>query len=136
MAKVLVLYYSSFGHIETMADAIAEGARAAAKGEHRAHSVAVPFDLPDVVIESRLEESTQDLVHHLYGVVVGRGARWARQPDRKRALRRPGFVHQVDGGGLEWRRGRILERGLAAAGSPAGNYALDTQLCNHERSDL
>ncbi|HLY97022.1 MAG TPA: flavodoxin domain-containing protein, partial [Sideroxyarcus sp.] len=28
MAKVLVLYYSMFGHIEKMADAIAEGARA------------------------------------------------------------------------------------------------------------
>ena len=27
MAKVLVLYYSSYGHIETMASAIAEGAR-------------------------------------------------------------------------------------------------------------
>jgi NAD(P)H dehydrogenase (quinone) len=29
MAKVLVLYYSSYGHIETMAYAVAEGARAA-----------------------------------------------------------------------------------------------------------
>ncbi len=29
MAKVLVLYYSSYGHIETMAGAIAEGARSA-----------------------------------------------------------------------------------------------------------
>ncbi len=29
MAKVLVLYYSTYGHIETMAGAIAEGARAA-----------------------------------------------------------------------------------------------------------
>jgi NAD(P)H dehydrogenase (quinone) len=29
MAKVLVLYYSSYGHIETMAEAVAEGARAA-----------------------------------------------------------------------------------------------------------
>ena len=28
MAKVLVLYYSSYGHIETMANAVAEGARA------------------------------------------------------------------------------------------------------------
>ncbi len=27
MAKVLVLYYSSYGHIETMANAVAEGAR-------------------------------------------------------------------------------------------------------------
>jgi NAD(P)H dehydrogenase (quinone) len=29
MAKVLVLYYSSYGHIETMANAVAEGAREA-----------------------------------------------------------------------------------------------------------
>ncbi len=29
MAKVLVLYYSSYGHVETMANAIAEGAREA-----------------------------------------------------------------------------------------------------------
>jgi len=29
MAKVLVLYYSSYGHIETMAQAVAEGARGA-----------------------------------------------------------------------------------------------------------
>lgn len=29
MAKILVLYYSSYGHIEQMADAIAEGVRAA-----------------------------------------------------------------------------------------------------------
>ncbi len=29
MTKVLVLYYSSYGHIERMADAIAEGAREA-----------------------------------------------------------------------------------------------------------
>ncbi|MHA1601128.1 MAG: flavodoxin domain-containing protein, partial [Alphaproteobacteria bacterium] len=27
MTKVLVLYYSSYGHIETMAGAIAEGAK-------------------------------------------------------------------------------------------------------------
>ena len=27
MAKVLVLYYSTYGHIETMASAIAEGAK-------------------------------------------------------------------------------------------------------------
>ena len=29
MAKVLVLYYSSYGHIEAMAQAVAEGARGA-----------------------------------------------------------------------------------------------------------
>jgi NAD(P)H dehydrogenase (quinone) len=29
MAKVLVLYYSAYGHIQTLADAVAEGARQA-----------------------------------------------------------------------------------------------------------
>ena len=29
MSKVLVLYYSSYGHIETMAQAVADGARSA-----------------------------------------------------------------------------------------------------------
>jgi NAD(P)H dehydrogenase (quinone) len=29
MTEVLVLYYSSYGHIEKMAEAVAEGARAA-----------------------------------------------------------------------------------------------------------
>jgi NAD(P)H dehydrogenase (quinone) len=29
MAKVLILYYSSYGHVETMANAVAEGARSA-----------------------------------------------------------------------------------------------------------
>lgn len=33
MAKVLVLYYSTWGHVETMADAVAEGARAVAGTE-------------------------------------------------------------------------------------------------------
>ena len=33
MAKILVLYYSSYGHIETMAQAVAEGARSVAGAE-------------------------------------------------------------------------------------------------------
>ena len=33
MANVLVLYYSAYGHIERMAQAIAEGARSAAGTE-------------------------------------------------------------------------------------------------------
>jgi len=33
MTKILVLYYSSYGHIETMAYAVAEGARAVADTE-------------------------------------------------------------------------------------------------------
>ena len=33
MAKVLVLYYSMYGHIETMAQAVAEGARSVSGAE-------------------------------------------------------------------------------------------------------
>src|SRR5579875_3912526 len=33
MTKILVLYYSSYGHVETMAQAVAEGARAVAGTE-------------------------------------------------------------------------------------------------------
>lgn len=49
MAKVLVLYYSSYGHIEKMADAVAEGARAAgAEVDIRR----VPETAPPAVVEA------------------------------------------------------------------------------------
>ncbi len=46
MAKVLVLYYSSYGHIETMAKAVAEGATAAG-AQVDIKRVPVPRFLPD-----------------------------------------------------------------------------------------
>jgi NAD(P)H dehydrogenase (quinone) len=49
MAKVLVLYYSSYGHLEQMADAVAEGARSAgAEVDIRR----VPETAPQAVIEA------------------------------------------------------------------------------------
>lgn len=49
MAKVLVLYYSSYGHIEKMADAVAEGARAAgAQVDIRR----VPETAPEAVVKA------------------------------------------------------------------------------------
>ena len=44
MARILVLYYSSYGHIETMAEAVAEGARAAG-------ATAVLKRVPEIVPE-------------------------------------------------------------------------------------
>lgn len=46
MAKVLVLYYSSFGHIETMAQAVAEGAQ---KGGADVDIMRVPELVPEAV---------------------------------------------------------------------------------------
>lgn len=45
MARILVLYYSSYGHIETMAEAVAEGARAAG-------ATAVLKRVPEIVPEA------------------------------------------------------------------------------------
>ena len=49
MPKVLVLYYSSYGHIEKMADAIAEGARAAGA---EVDILRVPETAPKAVVEA------------------------------------------------------------------------------------
>ena len=49
MAKVLVLYYSSYGHIETMAQAVAEGAR---KGGADVDIKRVPELVPEDVAKS------------------------------------------------------------------------------------
>ena len=57
MSKVLVLYYSSYGHIETMARAVAEGARAAGA----AVSVKrVPELVPDHVADKAGYKRKQD----------------------------------------------------------------------------
>lgn len=50
MSKVLVLYYSSYGHIETMANAVAEGARSVAGTE--VHVKRVPELVPEDVARS------------------------------------------------------------------------------------
>jgi NAD(P)H dehydrogenase (quinone) len=49
MAKVLVLYYSSYGHMEQMADAVAEGARAAGA---QADVRRVAETAPDAVVKA------------------------------------------------------------------------------------
>ncbi|HWK35636.1 NAD(P)H:quinone oxidoreductase [Sphingomonas sp.] len=49
MPKVLVLYYSSYGHIEQMADAIAEGARSAGA---QVDILRVPETAPQAVVEA------------------------------------------------------------------------------------
>ncbi|UPQ80995.1 NAD(P)H:quinone oxidoreductase [Pseudomonas knackmussii] len=50
MTKVLVLYYSSYGHIETLAQAVAEGVR-------RAGALAVVKRVPELVPESVAEKA-------------------------------------------------------------------------------
>jgi NAD(P)H dehydrogenase (quinone) len=101
MAKVLVLYYSSYGHIETMAQAVAEGARAAGA---TVDIKRVPETVPqEIAVKShyKLDQAAPiatiaDLENY-DAIVVGTGTRFGRISSQMAA-----FLDQA--GGL-WARG-------------------------------
>lgn len=104
MTKVLVLYYSSYGHIEQMADAVAEGARGAgadvdirrvAETAPQAVVEAAHFktDTAHPVIES------VDALAGYDAIIVGAPTRFGRMPSQMAA-----FLDQA--GGL-WMRGSL-----------------------------
>src|SRR6516165_2417013 len=82
MTKVLVLYYSAYGHIEAMANAVAEGAReAGAQVDVRR----VPELVPEEIARKahyKLDQAApiakvEDLVNY-DAIVVGAGTRFGR----------------------------------------------------------
>src|ERR1700753_3340408 len=82
MAKVLVLYYSAYGHIEKMAEAIAEGARNA--GAH-VDIKRVPETVPEDVARAHHFKRDQaapgakiDDLADYDAIVVGTGTRFGR----------------------------------------------------------
>ncbi|BBP81707.1 NAD(P)H dehydrogenase (quinone) 2 [Pseudomonas sp. Pc102] len=103
MAKVLVLYYSTYGHIETLANAVAEGARST--GAH-VDIKRVPETVPEEVAKNahfKLDQvapvaSVADLEHY-DAIVVGTGTRFGRMSSQMAA-----FLDQA--GGL-WARGAL-----------------------------
>ena len=103
MSKVLVLYYSSYGHIETMAAAIAEGARAAGA---TVDIKRVPETAPQEVAKAahfKLDQSAavakiDDLVNY-NAIIVGAPTRFGRMPSQMAA-----FLDQA--GGL-WAKGAL-----------------------------
>lgn len=90
MAKVLVLYYSSYGHIEQMADAVAEGARSAgAEVDIRR----VPETAPQAVVEAShfkadtahpVIESPEALAQY-DAIIVGAPTRYGRMSSQMAA---------------------------------------------------
>lgn len=110
MAKVLVLYYSSYGHIETMAEAVAEGARiAGAEVDIRR----VPETAPEEVARKahfKLDQpapvATIAELENYDAIVVGTGTRFGRMSSQMAA-----FLDQA--GGL-WARG-VLHGKVGAA---------------------
>lgn len=103
MAKVLVLYYSTYGHIETMAQAVAEGARSAGA---TVDIKRVPETVPEEIAKAghfKLDQeapvaSINDLADY-DAIVVGTGTRFGRMSSQMAA-----FLDQ--GGGL-WARGAL-----------------------------
>jgi len=82
MTKVLVLYYSSYGHIETMANAVAEGARAAGA---TADVKRVPELVPEAVAkashfktEQAAPVATVDELTGYDAIIIGSGTRFGR----------------------------------------------------------
>ena len=87
MAKVLVLYYSSYGHIEQMADAVAEGARSAgAEVDIRR----VAETAPQAVIEAAHFKTdtahpvieSPDALADYDAIIVGAPTRFGRMPSQ------------------------------------------------------
>ncbi|WP_442762280.1 NAD(P)H:quinone oxidoreductase [Malikia spinosa] len=103
MSKVLVLYYSTYGHIETMAQAVAEGARAAGA---QVDVKRVPETVPAEIAKSahfKLDQAAPvATVAELEGydaIIVGAPTRYGRMPSQLAA-----FLDQT--GGL-WARGAL-----------------------------
>lgn len=82
MTKVLVLYYSSYGHIEAMAGAVAEGVReAGAQADIRRVPELVPEDVARSSHYKMDQEAPVATVAELEGydaIIVGSGTRYGR----------------------------------------------------------
>lgn len=103
MAKVLVLYYSAYGHIEAMANAVADGAREAGA---TVDVKRVPELVPEAVAKAKhfkLDQAAplakvDDLANY-DAIIVGTGTRFGRMSSQMAS-----FLDQA--GGL-WARGAL-----------------------------
>jgi NAD(P)H dehydrogenase (quinone) len=118
MAKILVLYYSSYGHIETMAHAVAEGARA---GGAEVDVKRVPELVPEGVARASHYKMDQGApiaqpaeVVNYDAIIVGTGTRYGRMTSQM-----ANFWDQT--GGL-WAQGKLVGKVGAAFTSTASQH--------------
>jgi NAD(P)H dehydrogenase (quinone) len=104
MAKVLVLYYSSYGHIETMAGAVAEGARSAGA---EVSVKRVPELVPEAVAKSsgfKLDQAapvaTVDELPGYDAIILGVPTRFGNMPAQMK--------HFLDQTGGLWFQGKLI----------------------------
>lgn len=104
MTKVLVLYYSSYGHLETMADAVAEGARAAGA---EVSVKRVPETVPEEIakgahfkLDQKAPIATVDELPEYDAIIFGAPTRFGTVASQMRS-----FIDQT--GGL-WFQGKLI----------------------------
>ena len=118
MSKVLVLYYSSYGHIEQMAQAVAEGAReTGATVDVKRVPETAPLDLAKAAHFKLDQEApiatVQDLADY-DAVILGMPTRFGRMPSQMAA-----FLDQA--GGL-WGGGKLNGKVGSVFGSTATQH--------------
>ncbi|KAA0594088.1 NAD(P)H dehydrogenase (quinone) [Azospirillum lipoferum] len=119
MAKVLVLYYSSWGHVSEMAQAVAEGARSVAGTEVAVKRV--PELVPEAVRqsahykdESNIPVATVDELAQYDAIVIGTPTRYGNMASQMK-----NFLDQT--GGL-WAKGALNGKVGAAFTSTATQH--------------
>lgn len=103
MTKVLILYYSSYGHIETMAEAIAEGAReAGAEVAVKRVPETAPLEVAQAAhfkLDQAAPVATIDELKDYDAIIVGTGTRFGRISSQMAAF--------WDSAGGVWMRGEL-----------------------------
>ena len=103
MSKVLVLYYSSYGHIETMAQAVADGARSTgASVDIKRVPETAPLEIAKAAhfkLDQAAPVATIDELANYDAIIVGTPTRFGRMPSQMAS-----FLDQA--GGL-WMRGAL-----------------------------
>ena len=118
MAKVLVLYYSSYGHVETMAGAVAEGAREAGA---QVSVKRVPETVPEEVARKsgfKLEQtapvaSIEELADY-DGIVFGTPTRFGNMAGQMKNF--------LDQAGSLWMKGALVGKAAAVFTSSATQH--------------
>ncbi len=126
MAKVLVLYYSTYGHTEAMAQAMAEGARSAGA---TVDIKRVPETVPEDVAQSnhfKLDQAApiatvNDLTDY-DAIIVGTGTRYGRVSSQMAS-----FLDQA--GGL-WAKGALNGKVGGAFTSTASQHGGQGRPCS------
>jgi NAD(P)H dehydrogenase (quinone) len=119
MTKLLVLYYSTYGHIETMAEAIAEGARdAGADVTIRRVPETVPEEAARAAhfkVDQKAEIATVDELPDYDAIIIGTGTRYGRMSGQMASF--------LDRTGKLWASGALVGKvgaGFTSTGTQHG----------------